>query len=64
MRYTQPPEWPAQADYSRYLKDKVTAEDYLEYRKLRKHLINQVPKLGDVGVDELLLKLSSYLNET
>ena len=64
MRYTQPPEWPAQADYSRYLKDKVAAEDYLEWQKIRKRIARQVPKLDVKGVDQLLLKIGSLINQS
>jgi len=62
MRYKQPDGWTPGADYSAYLKDKLTEEEYIEYLKLRKHIVNQVPKLGEVSVDELIIKLSSYLN--
>lgn len=62
-RYLQPPDWPTGADYSGYLKEKVTAEQYLEYQKLRKYLINSIPKLGEIGADELILKLSTHLRE-
>ena len=62
-RYLQPPDWTTGADYSGYLKEKLSEKDYTEYVKLRTRLVKDIPKLDKIGFDELMLKLSSYLNE-
>ena len=64
MRYEQPDEWPINADYSKYLyKEVLTGETLLDYQKAKKILM-KIPKLGEVGVDELLLKLGSFLRQS
>ena len=63
MKYTQPPQWKPNACYSAYLEEKLSMEEWPEYQKLRKLLVEKIPKLGEIGADELILKLSSHLNE-
>ena len=64
MRYEQPINWPPNADYTNYLHNEIMTESkLLSYAKAKKALM-RVPKLGEIGCDEILLKLASYINET
>ena len=61
--YKQPPLWPVNVDYTGYLYSIVTGENLLQYKRIRKRIIERIPKLGEKGADELILKLSSYLRD-
>jgi hypothetical protein len=61
MRYTQPPEWEPNVNYSEYMEREVLTDDNKkDYERIKKVLM-RIPKLGAGGVDELLLKLGSFL---
>ena len=63
-RYTQPITWPLKADYSRYLEEEILTDDNKKDYEKAKNTLSRIPKLGAGGIDELLLKLSSFINES
>jgi 3-hydroxy-3-methylglutaryl CoA synthase len=56
--YTTPPQWSSDPDYVGYLQTK--ADETLP--KVKRSL-SSIPKLGEQGTAELILKLASWLNE-
>lgn len=63
MRYHQPRKWPLKADYTRYIRSKITDANKADYIKA-KGILLRIQKLGPNGVDELLLKLASFYNQS
>ena len=64
MRYHQPTEWTVNADYTTYIQSvKINDENKRDYLKA-KNTLSKIPKLGAGGIDELLLKLASFINQS